>query len=200
MTRAASMYHHPGFLPASLLTALNQHLQSEAGALAAIQHTRDGSLAQQAEVRRAWEVDLPDLLHDGLLDRLDAVRADIEAHFDQPLDPCDAVAALRYPPGAFYRSHRDTSSHADAHGLHRRAVSLVLFLNSAAPCPGASFAGGQLRFHEGPGHGGVPHDLTPEAGTLVAFPSGWLHEVRPVAWGTRHAIVAWLAAAAEPAA
>jgi predicted 2-oxoglutarate/Fe(II)-dependent dioxygenase YbiX len=82
-------------------------------------------------------------------------------------------------------------SQPDAHGLHRRAVSIVIFLNSGAPAVGAAFTGGQLRFHDGPGSATWPHDVVPVAGTLVGFPSHWLHEVRPVARGLRSALAAW---------
>jgi predicted 2-oxoglutarate/Fe(II)-dependent dioxygenase YbiX len=192
-----NLYLHPRFLPDSLLTALNARLRADSGTLAAIQGAGADGFAPATDVRRAWEVELPDDLHDALLDRFEAARPDIETQFGVSLDPCDAVAALRYPPGAFYRTHRDTSSHVDAHGLHRRTVSLVVFLNSGAPCLAAGFGGGQLRFHDGCGGLHAPHDVTPVAGTLVAFPSGWLHEVRPVVWGTRHTLAAWLAGPAQ---
>ena len=80
----------------------------------------------------------------------------------------------------------------------RRQLALVLFLNTAAPRPGASFTGGTLRLHEMDDAEGAPHDVTPTAGTLVAFRSSVLHEVLPVEAGTRLSVVTWLRRSRRP--
>lgn len=192
MAAHTSLYTHPRFLPAALLHDLCDHLASTEGDAAAVQPAPGAALAVAHDVRRVWEVDLPDVLHDRLLARIEAVRPGLIAFFGVRVEPCDAVAALRYPPGAFYRTHRDASIGPDPVGLHRRVISLVIFLNTASPKGGAGFAGGSLRFHEVAGEVGGPWDVVPVAGTLVAFPSSWLHEVTPVESGTRFTIAAWL--------
>lgn len=84
--------------------------------------------------------------------------ADFEAHF--------AV----YPPGAFYRRHRDRFQ---AEG--RRVLSCLLYLNF----DWLASDGGALRLYlEDEEHQEVPLDILPEAGTFVIFRSDTLeHEV-----------------------
>jgi predicted 2-oxoglutarate/Fe(II)-dependent dioxygenase YbiX len=175
-------------------------MESADGDAAAVQPAVGAPLEVVDEIRRAWEVDLPDTLHDTLVLRLEAIRAALSAHFEIALQPCDAVAALRYPPGAFYRTHRDTSAGPDPHGLHRRAVSIVIFVNSGRPAPSASFAGGALRLHDLSAASAAVCDITPVAGTLVAFRASQLHEVRPVTSGTRLSVATWLLGPDEPEA
>ena len=79
------LYLHPRFLPDSLLTALNARLRADSGTLAPIQGAGADGFAPATDVRRAWEVELPDDLHDALLDRFEAARPDIEAQFGVPL-------------------------------------------------------------------------------------------------------------------
>jgi predicted 2-oxoglutarate/Fe(II)-dependent dioxygenase YbiX len=163
-----------------------------------VQASPGEALRVEETVRRAWEVDLPDRLHGELVDRIRALHPVLEEQFAVRLEPCDSVAALQYPQGAFYRTHRDAPRRPDRYGLHRRAVSIVIFVNTGGPLPGASFTGGQLWLHDVPdGPGGI-HAITPVAGMLVAFRSGVLHEVRPVEAGLRLSIVSWLLASVEP--
>lgn len=192
MTVRSGLYVRPGFLPAPLYQALCAHVESSDGDLAAVQPAPGASLSVAQDVRQVWEVDLPDALHDAVLAAIERVRPDLASVFQETLEPCDAVAALRYPPGAFYRSHRDAAARPDAYGLHRRAVSLVIFLNSGAPEPDAAFDGGRLRFLDVPHEPDGYHDVVPVAGTLAAFRSSWLHEVTPVVSGQRAVLAAWL--------
>lgn len=84
-----------------------------------------------------------------------------------------------YPPGAFYRRHRDRFRDDDA-----RVLSCVLYLNEAW---GAA-DGGELRIHF-PGDG--VRDVLPIAGTLVAFLADrYEHEVLP-ANRERWSIAGW---------
>lgn len=193
MAPIPGLYLRRQFLPEAVLARLLDCLQTSPGEPAAVQPSPGAALAVANEIRRVWEVELPDDLHDLTVDAIAAAHAELEAFFAVRLEPCEAVAALRYPPGSFYRTHRDRPAEPDLLGLHRRAVSLVLFVNGASS-PGAAFGGGALRLHEvGDGSPGI-HDVVPEAGTLVAFRSSQLHEVTPVEWGTRLSLVTWLLA------
>ena len=51
------------------------------------------------------------------------------------------------------------------------------------------FAGGELQLYP---EGRDAVTITPVAGTLVAFPSDWSHEVLPVTRGTRDVVVDWV--------
>jgi predicted 2-oxoglutarate/Fe(II)-dependent dioxygenase YbiX len=192
MAGAAELYTRSAFLSNDRLAVIASHACEATGECAAVQAVPGARLAVDDKVRRAWEVELPDGLHDELVARVQAEHAALERYFATRLEPCEAVATLRYPPGAFYRTHRDVAARPDPNGMHRRAVSVVLFLNSARPAPDATFEGGALRLY---GIDGKPDgwcDVVPQAGTLIAFRSTVLHEVLPVAEGTRLSVVTWL--------
>lgn len=193
MRGAPDLFSHVDFLPGNRLRAITAGLESATGELAAIQPAGGGVFSADEAVRRAWEIELTDDLHDDLVERIRALHGKLEAFFATPLEPCSAVAALRYPPGAYYRTHRDVAAQPDPDQLHRRAVSVVVFLNSGAPVPRAAFSGGALRLHAGEDARGSWRDVVPIAGTLIAFRSDVLHEVLPVATGTRLTVVTWLA-------
>jgi predicted 2-oxoglutarate/Fe(II)-dependent dioxygenase YbiX len=114
--------------------------------------------------------------------RLEDVRAALEADLHRRLGPREGVGFLRYTSGGFFAPHRDCGDVPAWPGAARRAVSIVVFLNSA----GRDFDGGTLRLMTDD-----PIEVVPAAGTLVAFPSACLHEVRPVTRGIRDVIVDW---------
>jgi len=155
--------------------------------------TADRGLSHDERARRAYDVPLPDELQDALIDRIESLRPAIEAVFGLRLQPCDGLSALRYPPGGFYGPHRDRLDTPDPLGLHLRRVSVVVFVNG--PDDSAPFVGGHLRFYETfeeLGGAATGLDMEPEGGTLVAFRSEMLHEVRPVEAGERYTLVTWL--------
>jgi predicted 2-oxoglutarate/Fe(II)-dependent dioxygenase YbiX len=169
--------------------------RGQAGDAAAVMTPAQGSLVR-SDVRTAFELDLPPDAAADLRSRIDALRGELGSHFCVALGESEGLVPLRYPEGAFYRSHRDRAAAGDG---SRRAVSVVLFLNGGDGSPGVAFAGGDLRFHglveaEDLDESGV--DLVPHAGTLVAFPSTLLHEVTPVRRGERYSIVTWFGEAA----
>jgi predicted 2-oxoglutarate/Fe(II)-dependent dioxygenase YbiX len=179
------------FLDQPLLGAVREAIAEDEGEPTEVISDRLAGPAVSQEIRRAWEVSLPDALEAQVLDQIEGLRPSLEAWCGQALSPCQALAALRYPEGAFYRTHRDASPQPDALGLHRRVVSVVVFVNGA----GRAFSGGALRLYDLDETGGDGLDVTPEAGTLVAFPSALLHEVTVVERGERQSLVAWLMAA-----
>jgi len=120
--------------------------------------------------------------------KLDACRAHVQGALGLVLGDREGAGFIRYPSGGFYRPHRDRDDDAGWDGATRRAVALVLFLNSSkAAAPTGEFDGGLLRlFFEG-------HDIdvAPQAGLFVAFPATVLHEVTEVRDGTRDTVVDW---------
>jgi predicted 2-oxoglutarate/Fe(II)-dependent dioxygenase YbiX len=190
------LFVRDGFLDAASLRAVRQVLEDEHGDPAEVLHGAADALAVSADVRRAWEVTLPDHLEEDLLARIEGLRPELEHWCGRPLARCGGLVALRYPPGAFYRTHRDAASSPDQQGLHRRAVSIVVFINSGGNAATAEFRGGALRLYEllDEGEEDAGLDLQPEAGTLLAFPSSLLHEVTVVEEGQRYTVVTWLMA------
>jgi SM-20-related protein len=84
-----------------------------------------------------------------------------------------------YPPGTFYRRHRDRFRDDDA-----RVLSCVIYLNAAW----TAADGGALRLHVSAGDA---HDILPVGGTLVCFLADrYEHEVLP-ATRERLAITGW---------
>ena len=118
---------------------------------------------------------------------IEDARRRAEAFFGLRLDGNEAPRVLRYVSGGVYRRHRDCID--DQAATFPRVISVVLFLSTAGEGDG-----GVLRLHGVDGaHVSAPLDVRPNAGTLVAFPSGWLHEVLPVTGGVRDVVVDWLA-------
>ena len=84
-----------------------------------------------------------------------------------------------YPPGAFYRRHRDCLRDDDA-----RVLSCVIYLNEAW----TAADGGALRVHVSAGDA---RDILPDGGTLVCFLADrYDHEVLP-ATRERLAVTGW---------
>jgi predicted 2-oxoglutarate/Fe(II)-dependent dioxygenase YbiX len=120
------------------------------------------------------------------------VRPDVSCFFGETVSAAEGPGFLRYPTGGFYRAHRD---HLDEPGQEfSRRISLVLFLTDADGGAGdGRCEGGSLRLYGvvDPAQATVPLDISPVAGTLIAFRSHVLHEVLPVTGGVRDAIVDW---------
>jgi len=120
------------------------------------------------------------------------LRPDVADFFGDALSAAEGPGFLRYPPGGFYRAHRDCLDEPEQE--FPRRVSLVLFLTDADRGAGDGHcAGGSLRLYgvAEPDREAVPLDISPVAGTLIAFRSQVLHEVLSVTAGVRDAIVDW---------
>jgi SM-20-related protein len=108
---------------------------------------------------------------------LAGLRAALNEAFFLGLNAFEGHYAL-YPPGAFYRRHRDSFRDDDA-----RVISCVLYLNE----DWSAGDGGALRLHLPEG----AHDILPTGGTLVCFVSEQFeHEVLP-SMRERLAIAGW---------
>ncbi|HTI42721.1 MAG TPA: 2OG-Fe(II) oxygenase [Vicinamibacterales bacterium] len=127
--------------------------------------------------RRTFEADVdPDVLRE-VEDSIAAVRPRVAEFYATTLVGSEGPAFLRYPAGGFYRVHRDCLPGGDEE--FPRQISVVVFVTDACE-------GGVLRIY-----GPSMRDIQPVAGTLVAFPATWLHEVLPVTAGIRDAVVDW---------
>jgi Rps23 Pro-64 3,4-dihydroxylase Tpa1-like proline 4-hydroxylase len=182
------------FLDAGTCTRIIDAIVADGGEPAEVS-APGGTQSLDSSIRHTREVALDDGDHDRIAAAVNTLLPDLSAWIGGPLDPCDELSALWYPPGAFYRPHVDLGVTPDASGLHRRRASVVIFLNGG-PADGARpFTGGRLRLYgllDDERTADVGLDLDPERGTLVAFPSGLWHEVTPVETGDRFTIVTWL--------
>jgi SM-20-related protein len=94
-----------------------------------------------------------------------------------------------YPPGGFYRKHRDQHT-----GSMERVVSCVLYLND----DWRGEDGGQLRLYLDESPEENFHDVLPQGGTLVCFLSDrFWHEVLP-ATRARLSLTGWFRRRASP--
>jgi predicted 2-oxoglutarate/Fe(II)-dependent dioxygenase YbiX len=141
-------------------------------------------------VRRSCEADVdPNSIAD-VTRLLAGIRPQVSSFFAIPLSASEGPGFLRYVEGGFYASHRDVAGEAPLE--FPRRISVVLFLTTNGSGVGCC-EGGALRLYTPRGDGAepIPVDIPPAAGTLVAFPATWLHEVLPVIAGVRDVIVDW---------
>lgn len=136
-------------------------------------------------VRRSFDIEVDAGTLQYLADLLAPASAMVERELGLAGLTFEGPGCLQYPPGAFYRPHRDVMPAAAGAEWPRR-ISLVLFVTGG---PADGVEGGELRLHHAAGGW---RDVVPERGTLVAFPAGMIHEVRPVRAGLRQTVVDWL--------
>jgi predicted 2-oxoglutarate/Fe(II)-dependent dioxygenase YbiX len=107
----------------------------------------------------------------------------------------DGPKFCSYAPGGYFRAHRDRSLDlADPMPVRTRVLSLVCLLNDANSDGSVqAFDGGALVLYlPRPDGTFAPANVPLSAGSVVAFSSDLLHEVRPVRRGVRFSAVAWL--------
>ncbi|MGE0040500.1 MAG: 2OG-Fe(II) oxygenase [Vicinamibacterales bacterium] len=180
----------PAFLARGEALALAHPLLEAVGTPAEVYEGEHAAL--RLDERRATELALPASVAADLDARVAALAPALATHFDRALGPAEPLGVLRYEVGGHHRPHHDTGRGAPASA---RVVSVVIFLNDATGAAG--FTGGALRVYGrlGPGLEDLALDIEAEAGTLLAFPSSWLHEVATVTAGVRLTAVTWFAGA-----
>lgn len=93
---------------------------------------------------------------------------------------CENIQFTEYTaPDEFYGEHMDKV----LNGVSRK-LSLVVQLTNPE-----EYEGGDLVFNIG----GEPKTVQKTQGTVFAFPSYIMHQVKPVTKGIRHSLVAWIA-------
>jgi len=174
----------PDFLPATAVAALaaEARRRDAAGEFRAARIGRGAALSQREDIRgdrTLWLDDrAPAPAERALWLALERLRLALNGTVFLGLFAFEGHYAI-YPPGAFYRRHRDRFRDDDA-----RVLSCVLYLNHGwTPAHG-----GALRIHQ---PGDAPRDVFPVGGTLVCFLSDhYEHEVLP-ATRQRLAISGW---------
>jgi PKHD-type hydroxylase len=85
--------------------------------------------------------------------------------------------------GGYYGPHVDNALMGKGAGRVRTDLSFTLFLT-----PPDEYEGGELVVHTA----GMTQEVKGEAGHLVLYPSGSIHEVRPVTRGERIVCIGWI--------
>ena len=172
------------FLPEATIAALRgEALRRDTAGMLAAAATGHGAGRQVREDIRGdrigWlDEGSPAPVERALFAALEALRVEANRELLLGLWRYEGHYAL-YPPGAHYARHRDRFQDDDA-----RVLSLVLYLNEAWQ----TNEGGVLRIHR---PGGIPRDVLPDGGTLVAFIAAQFeHEVLP-ATRPRLAVSGW---------
>jgi SM-20-related protein len=128
--------------------------------------------------------------------KMSAVRPQLEEAFSVRLATCASPEFLRYGEGDLFRPHRDTVDRDDVpQEVRRREISVIVFLNDRTERDDAPrYAGGELVLFRDPALSTWATSrvaLAPATGTLLAFRSNTLHEVREVTAGLRYTAVSW---------
>lgn len=127
-------------------------------------------------------------------ERFNAIRTNLEQHFEVRLKPSTSSEFLMYSKGGFYTPHVDANNDSSPK-IRNRSVSAVVFLNRESEQPSnACYGGGKLAFYglfDEPAWRNCAFSLDPQPGLLVAFRSTLRHEVKEVTFGQRFTIVTW---------
>lgn len=187
------LYVQRGFFPPDVCENLTDEMGAARNAPATVAEGEGDAVdetyrrARQAGVSRATAKRVGNDLHNAI--------PGLARHFDRALVGVQTPQFLVYGEGDFFRPHPDDSEDTDAPiFVRQRSVSMVVFLNGAAPDEPAGYSGGSLTFYglmDGPQGESVGLPLAGETGLLVAFPSHLVHSVSPVSAGERYTLVSW---------
>ncbi len=123
--------------------------------------------------------------------KLDDYLPCLRKHFNLAPGGWEDPQFLRYATGDFFVAHQDGNTglmQLDSDRLRR--VSVSIFLNTENDMPGPDcYCGGSLVFTDRATNEKIA--VRGEPGKLIAFRSELTHEVTPVTWGERFAIVTW---------
>ena len=123
------------------------------------------------------------------------ISANKEAGWGYDIKAAESMQITRYRKGGFYNFHRDgmgdqlskydNPENPFMHG-HVRKLSMTVLLND-------TYEGGEFEFmtyNKGECNTTIPTEFS-MAGSVIVFPSGMEHRVRPVTKGIRYSLVVW---------
>ena len=98
----------------------------------------------------------------------------------------DSKDEMKRLPGR-YKMHQDveTNNEGTLPRPFNRKLSMSIQLSDSD-----DYEGGDFRFEQGINE--LPYEESREKGSILIFPSFYMHEVTPVTKGTRHALVTWI--------
>lgn len=185
-----------GFFEPELCSKIQSEMQSTPSTPSTVVEKQGPDDAVDEKTRRTKSAKVSSPTVSLVEERLLALKPALERHFDATLSGCQKPQFLIYREGDFFRAHPDNSTDPDApEFVKERQVSAVIFLNNESEdsAPG-SYGGGSLTLYGlmgDPRRENLGFPLQGEAGLLVAFHPGILHEVTPVTHGERYTVVSW---------
>lgn len=141
---------------------------------------RNEQAAMNSPAGRALQDELSQLVSDNMV-----VKAAAQPRRFSP------VIISRTGVGGKYGAHVDNALMGRGAQRLRTDLSFTLFLT-----PPGEYEGGELVIHAA----GMTQELKGEAGNLVLYPSGSIHEVKPVTKGTRIVCIGWIESTVADAA
>lgn len=147
-------------------------------------------------VRRVREAHVNSPTVEAVIDKLALLTPTVASFFSVPLTGIEEPQFLLYQGDDFFLAHQDRDDYPGKDGkVTQRRISTVVFLNNCASNPDEhTYSGGSLTLYgllSGPQWAGCGFPLVGDEGTLVAFSSDIVHEVKPVLSGQRFTIVTW---------
>lgn len=192
--RADGWCHRPDFFDAATVAALRADAIELRADFRAAAVGRAQARQQQADIRSdatRW-LDGASAAQRTFLATMEQLRLALNSRLYLGLFDYEAHYA-HYPPGAFYRRHRDVFREAASDGKPRRVLSTVFYLNDAW----CEDDGGELLLWDDAGR--AIARIAPLGGSAAFFLSDEMpHEVLP-ARADRYSIAGWFRAAGEAA-
>jgi predicted 2-oxoglutarate/Fe(II)-dependent dioxygenase YbiX len=192
-----------GFLSADTCRQIRHEMSAADRVPAMIRPPGSAGGVLDEATRRTAVASVSDATTTVIEDRLRAIQPVIEKHFSIQSSGWQRLQFYIYEPGDFFTPHRDSDAYDPVapEWVKLRQVSVSIMLNGVNGVNDADvrsdadrYGGGSLVFygHRGDRPGtGFTIPLESEEGMFIAFPSDWIHEVKPVTAGRRYAIVTW---------
>jgi predicted 2-oxoglutarate/Fe(II)-dependent dioxygenase YbiX len=189
------LFVRKGFLTPDLCRRLADDVRRSASHRATI---RDGGRQLVDEKYRSTHiVDVSEASHSLVRASVEALKPELEQHFDVTTSGCREPEFLAYRKGDFFAPHADSvrAGHARDDVVTGRRISVVIFLNGESDTAAdGRYVGGALEFYgllDDPRMKERAMSLSGEEGLLVAFLPDVIHSVAPVVEGERYSVVTW---------
>jgi predicted 2-oxoglutarate/Fe(II)-dependent dioxygenase YbiX len=189
------LFVRKAFLPADVCRRLVEEVRSAASHLASIRD--EGRQLVDSRYRSTNIADVSEASTALLRTSVDALKPELERHFNVRTSGCRRPEFLAYRKGDFFAAHADSvpAGHAEDGVVTGRRISVVIFLNAQSETASdGRYVGGALEFYglvDDPRMKQRAMALTGEEGLLVAFPPQLIHSVAPVVDGERYTVVTW---------
>ncbi len=184
-----------GFLDSALSAQLREKLRAVPMGPTKVINVTEGERVDEG-IRRSKQAQVEASTASLVIERLQALRSQMEERFQVPLGHCEEPQFLVYREGDFFAAHRDSNDDPRARQeLRKRRISVVIFLNGqSGDGEPDSFSGGALILYgliDSPEWKNYGFPLEAEPGLLIAFPAEVFHEVEAVTRGQRFSVVSW---------
>jgi len=147
-------------------------------------------------VRRTQSSLVSDATTNSVREKINRLKASLEAHFALQVGLCEEPQFLVYKVGDYFQAHQDKGEEpGKPEYVRQRQLTVVVFLNTEQISDSEyNHSGGSLTLYglmSDPKWSKFGFKITAEPGALVAFRADLFHEVTPITAGERYSIVSW---------